>query len=905
MSEHDHDEWTDAPRQGEESNAPEGDHLLDAPHHAADVVSGIVEGQPLAEVADEDAPVVTRRPAFDDFPETKPHGIPLGEFTSATQTPAAEVAVPAEAPAVQVHAGDETAPAGIPLGEVSATPSALAPPVGDQGEDSSSADEHVEDWAEAHHFEDRPTFQATSVDDVDEVSAPEEGDTLAEEPVLTSDPPLASESESAPTFADSPETVAPTEAAAHEVSLTEEVSVAEESEDGETAETNGASWAGGPSQTAETEDAAEVTEHSPALEDHVEVTSDEQTRVEDGAALVETEGQEKEAAEAAPAAPLPQDSAETDGVAPAFRAEDDDPATSGPAFIAPDSQDAPTLGAVADPPLVEERPQEAGVEGGDALPAPDSEEATADLPVPAADAQVPATPRLATADAPSSAADALEATPVAPEVTVDEPETAPAGQVDAAPAGDSAAAPTQAPASEPSEAPIAAAHEAPAHPEPRPTAAERPAPAVSEQAPQETPEEAAAGTGTDKPVREAVSEETAAAPSHTTDEFSARMWASVRDREPVLTGEEVSLVDDDPSRTANIVGGPKAQVDETSAFAAPAPAARPTRIPPMTRAERQSQAAALAAAEALAASTAPSTSKDTDRGDAPADTEAAASSGSTTALAGAVAGIAAASAAAAAPKPTTSDEEIARRREFITAAPAEEQDTPAPWRRRSSPRGDAADAPAQKTPTRHTPTRLDDSLLEESTVVPEIASRTGAHVASLLLLLFLPLAWYLGADAGARMALNPQGPAATGFLNGLALVELTATVVLCLFCLILTARSSLGAWVTGALVTVVGLPWVALPNLVKTAGEGVFSSLADGHALAANFAHHLQLSGYSGRLLLLGLALLGAAMLSHDVRRKGRREESLRAEVARVDPSKAFFTAGERRRAGEQSTHTK
>ena len=41
--------------------------------------------------------------------------------------------------------------------------------------------------------------------------------------------------------------------------------------------------------------------------------------------------------------------------------------------------------------------------------------------------------------------------------------------------------------------------------------------------------------------------------------------------------------------------------------------------------------------------------------------------------------------------------------------------------------------------------------------------------------------------------------------------------------------------------------------------------------------------------------LVGA--LSHSVRRKGRAEEALRAEVERVNPTGAYFTARARRRA--------
>ena len=230
-----------------------------------------------------------------------------------------------------------------------------------------------------------------------------------------------------------------------------------------------------------------------------------------------------------------------------------------------------------------------------------------------------------------------------------------------------------------------------------------------------------------------------------------------------------------------------------------------------------------------------------------------------------------------------------RRRAFIAPA-AESATTEASWK----PREDSG----ERTVPQETPESLDDALFEGATVVPEMPSRAAAHWSSLALGIFaLPITWYLIADAGARMTLPEGNPAATGVINWLALTEVVIAFVAVIALFEAFKRSSLGAWIGGLCFFAAGLPWVFAPGFTSAHTVSVLHFLQNSGALGANLAHHLQASGYSGRLLFLGITLLGIASLSHSVRRRGRNEEAMREQVERVNPAGAHFTARARRRA--------
>jgi len=232
-----------------------------------------------------------------------------------------------------------------------------------------------------------------------------------------------------------------------------------------------------------------------------------------------------------------------------------------------------------------------------------------------------------------------------------------------------------------------------------------------------------------------------------------------------------------------------------------------------------------------------------------------------------------------------------RRRAFV--APQEESPvTEAAWK----PREDAV----ERSVPQDTPESLDDVLFEGASIVPEMPSRTGAHLFSFVLgILALPITWYLVADAGARMTLPEGNPAATGVINWLAITELAIAFIAIIALFEAFKRSSLGAWIAGLCFLAAGIPWVFAPAFTSAHTVSLLHFLQNAGSFGSNLAHHLQASGYSGRLLILGIVLMGVASLSHSARRRGRAEEAMREQVERVNPTGAHYTARERRRAAK------
>ena len=198
--------------------------------------------------------------------------------------------------------------------------------------------------------------------------------------------------------------------------------------------------------------------------------------------------------------------------------------------------------------------------------------------------------------------------------------------------------------------------------------------------------------------------------------------------------------------------------------------------------------------------------------------------------------------------------------------------------------------------------RLDDELFSAAPQLTEMPSRTGAHWVSLVgFLVFTPLAWYLAADAGARMTLADSAPMFTGVASIQALGELLGAVVIAAILFVLARRSSLGAWIMGAVALLVGLPWVLAPGFTASALLSALTSLRDTGPLGANLMHHLQASGYSGRFVVLGAVLMGIAYVSHSARRTGRSEESLRTSLEVSNPTGAFYSKRARKRAAKDA----
>lgn len=151
------------------------------------------------------------------------------------------------------------------------------------------------------------------------------------------------------------------------------------------------------------------------------------------------------------------------------------------------------------------------------------------------------------------------------------------------------------------------------------------------------------------------------------------------------------------------------------------------------------------------------------------------------------------------------------------------------------------------------------------------------------------------------MTLADSAPMFTGVASIQALGELLGAVVIAAILFVLARRSSLGAWIMGAVALLVGLPWVLAPGFTASALLSALTSLRDTGPLGANLMHHLQASGYSGRFVVLGTVLMGIAYVSHSARRTGRSEEALRTSLEVSNPTGAFYSKRARKRAAKDA----
>lgn len=169
------------------------------------------------------------------------------------------------------------------------------------------------------------------------------------------------------------------------------------------------------------------------------------------------------------------------------------------------------------------------------------------------------------------------------------------------------------------------------------------------------------------------------------------------------------------------------------------------------------------------------------------------------------------------------------------------------------------------------------TLLEGATVTPQRRSRAGAHwLGVLVALVLLPVAWYLLADAGARLTLPAGSPWQTGNLNIAALLELGGGLLVLAVALLAARWSSVGSIIAGSITIAVGVPFVAVPSWTQDFLAPALEWLRDLNDLGGNIAHHLVATGSTGRFIVYGVALVFLGLVSHGARRQGRRESDRR-----------------------------
>lgn len=182
---------------------------------------------------------------------------------------------------------------------------------------------------------------------------------------------------------------------------------------------------------------------------------------------------------------------------------------------------------------------------------------------------------------------------------------------------------------------------------------------------------------------------------------------------------------------------------------------------------------------------------------------------------------------------------------------------------------------------------FDEALLAGASILPTLPSRAGARwLSGVGTLILAPLAWYLLTDSAVRLVAAVDNPWLTGQPNLAALAELAGGLAVLVVIAILATKSSLGLILSGITTLVAGLPFLAAPALVQDYLTGYLAGpLTRLGPVGDNLFFHLEFTGASGILVMIGAGMLIAAWVVYRVRRVGRREEALRAEVASVNPA--------------------
>ena len=166
----------------------------------------------------------------------------------------------------------------------------------------------------------------------------------------------------------------------------------------------------------------------------------------------------------------------------------------------------------------------------------------------------------------------------------------------------------------------------------------------------------------------------------------------------------------------------------------------------------------------------------------------------------------------------------------------------------------------------------DDSiLLKGASVLSAPGSRVETHWAGVLVAVVLfPLAWFLVHDGAATLTGgNPSAwPSAASPMGALEILGGTAACAAALF---MISRSSLGAFVVGAISVVVGLPFVLMPGVTKSILGSTVERLQAHSDLGRALSTYVMDDGLSGRFILMGVLTIMVAVVAHLARQAGQR----------------------------------
>lgn len=144
-------------------------------------------------------------------------------------------------------------------------------------------------------------------------------------------------------------------------------------------------------------------------------------------------------------------------------------------------------------------------------------------------------------------------------------------------------------------------------------------------------------------------------------------------------------------------------------------------------------------------------------------------------------------------------------------------------------------------------------------------SRGWAHIGSFaVVLLLLPIAWYLLEDSAVRLQTSALSDAAT--LNTLGLAELAGAFATLALMWMNIRRSALGAIFWGTLVAIAGTVGVCMPSLAKQLTDTIADPFGTYNAFTGNVVYHLTNSSVNGHLALCGFTVMITGIVVHRTR---------------------------------------
>lgn len=176
------------------------------------------------------------------------------------------------------------------------------------------------------------------------------------------------------------------------------------------------------------------------------------------------------------------------------------------------------------------------------------------------------------------------------------------------------------------------------------------------------------------------------------------------------------------------------------------------------------------------------------------------------------------------------------------------------------------------------------NVLAGATVKPGPISRAGSHVMSLVLSLFLlPFAWAFLKHASGLLFSAEKSAWNTGHYSIEGLIFLVLGLAVIVVVAIAVRLSSLGMFVSGILLSVVGLLFVTLPFVMKDLVEPTLTWLSHSTLLPLKLlSYFIESSAASGQFLVIGVVMIMIGVVGHTARRRGRSDQISQKALAKA-----------------------